>query len=87
MCRRKGAAETLILCADCDKCFHLECVHLKNVTEGWVCTDCTANRKKIAAAEKRRAAKEEQEQMNGNKENNEDGEDSNSILESSMDFS
>lgn len=89
LCRRKGATETLILCDECDKCFHLGCVHLKAAVVGWVCQDCTAIRKKIAAAEKRKAtkeAKERQEQMNGNKENNEDGEeDDRSMDESSMD--
>ncbi|VDM60546.1 unnamed protein product [Angiostrongylus costaricensis] len=60
-CRRKAIAESLVLCADCDRCYHFECARLELGLPplDWCCTDCKANRRKIAAAEKRRAQKGE----------------------------
>ncbi|KJH42715.1 Bromodomain protein [Dictyocaulus viviparus] len=59
-CRRKATAESLVLCADCDRCYHFECARLEPgpAPLDWCCTDCKANRRKIAAAEKRKAQKE-----------------------------
>lgn len=59
-CRRKANAESLVLCADCDRCYHFECARLEPglAPLDWCCTDCKANRRKIAAAEKRRAQRE-----------------------------
>ncbi|EYC45319.1 hypothetical protein Y032_0432g1357 [Ancylostoma ceylanicum] len=69
-CRRKANAEQLVLCADCDRCYHFECARLESgpAPLDWCCTDCKATRRKIAAAEKRKAQKEaavthEQEEM------------------------
>lgn len=59
-CRRKANAEALVLCSDCDRCYHFECARLEAgpAPLDWCCTDCKANRRKIAAAEKRKAQKE-----------------------------
>ncbi|KAK6738536.1 hypothetical protein RB195_020564 [Necator americanus] len=59
-CRRKANAEQLVLCADCDRCYHFECARLDSgpAPLDWCCADCKAVQRKIAAAEKRKAQKE-----------------------------
>ncbi|KAK5967106.1 Bromodomain adjacent to zinc finger domain protein 1A [Trichostrongylus colubriformis] len=59
-CRRKANAEALVLCADCNRCYHFECARLGvgPAPLDWCCADCKAVRRKIAAAEKRKAQKE-----------------------------
>ncbi|KAK6058074.1 PHD-finger [Cooperia oncophora] len=59
-CRRKANAEALVLCADCNRCYHFQCARLGAgpAPLDWCCADCKAIRRKIAAAEKRKAQKE-----------------------------
>ncbi|KAK6026823.1 PHD-finger [Ostertagia ostertagi] len=58
-CRRKANAEALVLCADCNRCYHFQCARLGvgPAPLDWCCADCKAIRRKIAAAEKRKAQK------------------------------
>ncbi|WKX97823.1 hypothetical protein Q1695_013476 [Nippostrongylus brasiliensis] len=65
-CRRKANAEALVLCADCNRCYHFECARLEPgpAPLDWCCTDCKATRRKIAAAEKRKAQKEAPVELN-----------------------
>ncbi|CAD6196672.1 unnamed protein product [Caenorhabditis auriculariae] len=59
LCRRKGAADDLVLCATCDKCFHIHCVRIERPPPvDWQCSVCAAEKRKNAAAEKRSAARE-----------------------------
>ncbi|PAV74426.1 hypothetical protein WR25_02425 isoform E [Diploscapter pachys] len=58
LCRKKGAAESLVLCTNCDKCFHLGCVHLDApAPTDWSCSECNAEKRKKAAIEKRKATR------------------------------
>uniref|UniRef100_A0A7I4Y4F8 Bromodomain adjacent to zinc finger domain protein 1A n=1 Tax=Haemonchus contortus TaxID=6289 RepID=A0A7I4Y4F8_HAECO len=59
-CRRKANAEALVLCADCNRCYHFHCARLGvgPAPLDWCCADCKAVRRKVAAAEKRKAQKE-----------------------------
>ncbi|PIO64285.1 Bromodomain protein [Teladorsagia circumcincta] len=59
-CRRKANAEALVLCADCNRCYHFQCARLGvgPAPLDWCCADCKAIRRKIAAAERRKAQKE-----------------------------
>eukprot|EP00080_Pristionchus_pacificus_P000461 PDM60481.1 athp-2 [Pristionchus pacificus] len=60
VCRRKGEAEQLVLCADCCVTYHLTCVRpiLEVAVTGWLCAECKALRRREAAKEKRLAARE-----------------------------
>lgn len=61
-CRRKGSADELVLCDNCDKCYHMACVKLQHpVSADWICSDCLATKRKTAASEKRKAASEKDE--------------------------
>ncbi|CAI5442653.1 unnamed protein product [Caenorhabditis angaria] len=57
-CRRKGATNELILCSECDNCYHLTCVNLENAEENekesWKCVNCNANKRKLVNEEKRK---------------------------------
>ncbi|CAI2336307.1 unnamed protein product [Caenorhabditis sp. 36 PRJEB53466] len=48
-CRRKAAAHELVLCSDCDSCYHLKCVKLSietNAPTDWLCSTCLAQKRK-----------------------------------------
>ncbi|CAI4232066.1 unnamed protein product [Auanema sp. JU1783] len=80
-CRKKADAENLVLCVDCNKCFHPVCVKLSAaapIPKAWTCFDCTTTRKKKLAVEKRKATREAailaSSQRNGSEDGNEDWE-------------
>uniref|UniRef100_A0A915BX97 WAC domain-containing protein n=1 Tax=Parascaris univalens TaxID=6257 RepID=A0A915BX97_PARUN len=55
-CRRRGVAEKLILCVECDRCYHIDCIRpkLPRVCGEWMCSDCVAMRKAKEADEQRK---------------------------------
>uniref|UniRef100_A0A914X6T8 Uncharacterized protein n=1 Tax=Plectus sambesii TaxID=2011161 RepID=A0A914X6T8_9BILA len=55
-CRKKGTADSSVLCAACDRCYHLQCVRpaLGKLPAGdWLCADC----KSAETAKQKRKAK------------------------------
>lgn len=55
-CRRKAAAHELVLCAECDSCYHLKCVKLSTEEDAptdWLCTTCRAQQRKMENEAKR----------------------------------
>ncbi|CAB3405396.1 unnamed protein product [Caenorhabditis bovis] len=57
-CRRKGATSELVLCHECDNCYHLACVKLARDAPTpieWYCSACRAQSRKLANEAKRKA--------------------------------
>ncbi|KHN78097.1 Bromodomain adjacent to zinc finger domain protein 1A [Toxocara canis] len=69
-CRKRGIAENLILCVQCDRCYHIDCIRpkLNKVCEEWMCSDCIAMRRAKEADERRKR------RPNGRMMKDEDGE-------------
>lgn len=59
ICRRRGVAENLVLCVQCDRCYHTDCVKpkLPKVCENWKCSDCVTMQKAKEAEERRKTRK------------------------------
>uniref|UniRef100_A0A8R1DWP1 Histone acetyltransferase n=1 Tax=Caenorhabditis japonica TaxID=281687 RepID=A0A8R1DWP1_CAEJA len=56
-CRRKAAAHELVLCSECDTCYHLKCAKLKTDADApldWLCSTCRAYHRKEENEAKRR---------------------------------
>ncbi|CAO4364100.1 unnamed protein product [Caenorhabditis nigoni] len=58
-CRKKASAHDLILCSECDSCYHLKCAKLKEAPSDWKCPPCRAQQRKLENEAKREAAKEQ----------------------------
>uniref|UniRef100_A0A0N5AJC7 Bromodomain adjacent to zinc finger domain protein 1A n=1 Tax=Syphacia muris TaxID=451379 RepID=A0A0N5AJC7_9BILA len=73
-CRKRGVVEKLILCARCDRCYHIDCLRprLSKVRENWKCADCVAI-EKAKVAEERRKGKSRQDEFNDYSDDGESG--------------
>lgn len=58
-CRRKAVAHELILCSECDNCYHLKCAKLQEPEDDWMCSNCRAQHRKTENEAKRMAREDE----------------------------
>ncbi|XP_014892051.1 bromodomain adjacent to zinc finger domain protein 1A isoform X2 [Poecilia latipinna] len=85
VCRRKGDADSMLLCDGCDRGHHTHCLRprLKHVPEGsWFCPDCRPRQRSSRLPSRQRSSideeevEEEEEEENGEEDDSEEEEES-----------
>ncbi|XP_070776176.1 bromodomain adjacent to zinc finger domain protein 1A [Enoplosus armatus] len=79
ICRRKGDADNMLLCDDCDRGHHTHCLRprLKSVPEGdWFCPDCRPKQRSSRLPSRQRSSVEEEEEEEVEGESEEEEEES-----------
>uniref|UniRef100_G3VIS4 Bromodomain adjacent to zinc finger domain protein 1A n=1 Tax=Sarcophilus harrisii TaxID=9305 RepID=G3VIS4_SARHA len=74
MCRKKGDAESMVLCDGCDRGHHTYCVRpkLKTIPEGdWFCPECRPKQRSRRLSSRQRPSVESDEETTGQMENEE----------------
>ncbi|XP_064148462.1 bromodomain adjacent to zinc finger domain protein 1A isoform X3 [Loxodonta africana] len=75
ICRKKGDAESMVLCDGCDRGHHTYCVRpkLKTVTEGdWFCPECRPKQRSRRLSSRQRPSLESDEEMEDHVEGEDD---------------
>jgi len=68
ICKRKTDAETMLICDECDKAYHMAChkPKVKRIPDGdWFCAKCALKRKQTASPVKKRRRAVEEEEIDG----------------------
>jgi len=68
ICKRKTDAETMLICDECDKAYHMAChkPKVKRIPDGdWFCAKCVLKRKQTASPVKKRRRAVEEEEIDG----------------------
>ncbi|XP_027891149.1 bromodomain adjacent to zinc finger domain protein 1A [Xiphophorus couchianus] len=83
VCRRKGDADSMLLCDGCDRGHHTHCLRprLKHVPEGsWFCPDCRPKQRSSRLPSRQRSSidedEEEEDEENGEEDDSEEEEES-----------
>ncbi|KAH0620540.1 hypothetical protein JD844_021104 [Phrynosoma platyrhinos] len=76
MCRKKGDAESMVLCDGCDRGYHIYCIRpkLKAVPEGdWLCPECRPKQRSRRLSSRQRPSVESDEEAEEQTEDDRDG--------------
>ncbi|XP_074852955.1 bromodomain adjacent to zinc finger domain protein 1A isoform X1 [Carettochelys insculpta] len=68
MCRKKGDAESMVLCDGCDRGYHIYCIRpkLKAIPEGdWFCPECRPKQRSRRLSSRQRPSMESDEEASG----------------------